>query len=305
VAVETSDKTDRTMTPVTGVLLAANVAAFVAQVAIAGHPRFAFGGGSGADAPTWSTVLRWLGANHSTFTVADNRLETLVTSSFLHGSVLHLAFNMLVLWQVGPFLERAIGRARFLPLYLGAGIMGSAFSAIAGRFFGPSLSVGASGSICGLIGAILVLGARTQGWRGPLTRQMGTWLVVLFLLGFARNVQGGMVQVDNAAHLGGALGGVLLAASWRRGFTYGPRAQAAIVVACTVVFVACGVTVYVRDRTDPYLFMDVDERHSTAIAAFAAGRCEKAVHAIQRARQMDPTSARLRSHAEQIERDCR
>ena len=48
--------------------------------------------------------------------------ETLVTSCFLHGSILHLGFNLLVLWQVGPFLERAVGRARFLPLYLGAGI---------------------------------------------------------------------------------------------------------------------------------------------------------------------------------------
>lgn len=290
--------------PVTGALIATNIGVFAAQVFLAGHFRFAFGGGTGRDANVWSAVLHWLGANHSTFTIADNRLETLVTSCFLHGSALHLAFNMLVLFQVGPFLERAIGRARFLPLYIGAGIVGSAFSAIAGRFFGASLSVGASGSICGLIGAILVLGVRTQGWRGPLARQMGTWLVVLFLLGFAKNVQGGMVQVDNAAHLGGALGGVIIASTWRRGYVYPKRAQAVIVAACVALVVASGIVVYVRDRTDPYLFMDLDERIATARSAIEAGRCEKAMHAIARARQMDPVNNRIRALAEQIDREC-
>jgi hypothetical protein len=96
--------------PMTGALIATNIGVFVAQVFLAGSPRFALGGGAGHDANVWSAVLRWLGANHSTFTIADNRLETLVTSCFLHGSALHLAFNMVVLYQVGPFLERAVGR---------------------------------------------------------------------------------------------------------------------------------------------------------------------------------------------------
>ncbi len=156
--------------PITSALLAANAGVFAAQVSLAGNLRFALGGADQHDHTLWNAILRWLGGNDSTFTIADTRLETLVTSCFLHGSILHLGFNLLVLWQVGPFLERAIGRARFLPLYLGAGIMGSAFSAIAGRLFGASLSIGASGAICGLIGAMLVLGARTQGWRGPLAR---------------------------------------------------------------------------------------------------------------------------------------
>ena len=303
---EQDEKAERGLAnaPMTGALIAANVGVFVAQVFLAGSPRFVFGGGSGRDAVVWTNVLRWLGANHSTFTVADNRLETLVTSCFLHGSILHLAFNLLVLWQVGPFLERAIGRARFLPLYIGAGIVGSAFSAIAGRFFGPSLSVGASGNICGLIGAILVLGARTQGWRGPLARQMGGWLMFLVLMGFMRNLQGRMVQVDNAAHVGGALGGVILAATWQRGYTYSTRAQTVIVAACIGLVVASGLTVYVRDRTDPYLFLDSEQRFQVAIEANEAGRCEKATNAIQRARQMDPTDPRFRKEADHIALLC-
>ena len=296
--------------PMTGALIATNIGVFVAQVFLAGSPRFALGAGAGQDADVWTDVLRWLGANHSTFTIADNRLETLVTSCFLHGSALHLAFNMVVLYQVGPFLERAVGRARFLPLYLGAGIFGSAVSAIAGRFFGATLSVGASGNICGLIGAVLVLGARTQGWRGPLARQMAIWLAILFLLGFARNMQSAQqvglvrVQIDNAAHLGGTIGGIIIAATWERGRKYGVRAQNIIVGLCIALVAISGITVYIRDRTDPYLFMSVEQRYDIAVKAINAGRCEKAQNAIHRARQMDPANNHLRAHAEQIDREC-
>ena len=286
--------------PVTGALLAANAGVFAAQVSLAGNFRFALGG----DTVVWNGILRWLGGNDSAFTIADTRIETLVTSCFLHGSILHLAFNMLVLWQVGPFLERAIGPARFLPLYLGAGVAGSAFSAIAGRVFGPSLSIGASGAVCGLIGAMLVLGARTQGWRGPLARQMAGWLAFLFVLGLAKNLQGGMVQVDNAAHIGGALGGVIIAAAWQRGVSYSEKAQHAIVAASVGLVLLAGLTVYVRDRTDPYLFMSIDERLDAARRAAKAGKCDEAEVALHRAERLDPGSDRIRSRGRDVTRLC-
>jgi hypothetical protein len=112
------------------------------------------------------------------------------------------------------------------------------------------------------------------------------------------------VQIDNAAHLGGTIGGVVIAATWQRGYEYGQRAQNVIVAACIALVAVSGVTVYVRDRTDPYLFMDVEERYNAALAALSAGRCEKAQNAIKRARQMDPANNHLRAHAEQIEREC-
>jgi rhomboid protease GluP len=289
---------------VTGALFAANIGVFAAQVTLAGNLRFALGGADARDHTLWNAILRWLGGNDSLFTIADTRLETLVTSCFLHGSILHLGFNLLVFWQVGPFLEQAVGRARFLPLYLGAGILGSAFSAIAGRIFGASLSIGASGAICGLIGAILVLGARTQGWRGPLARQMAGWLAFLFVLGLAKNLQGGVVQVDNAAHVGGALGGVIIAATWRRGVTYSARAQNLIVAASVALVMASAVTVYVRDRTDPYLFMDFDERMDAALRHARSGHCDEADVALRRARQLDPTSPALRERTQAVDREC-
>jgi len=290
--------------PITGALLAANAGVFAAQLSLAGNLHFALGGNDAQEQRLWNAILRWLGGNDSTFTIADARLETLVTSCFLHGSILHLGLNLLVLWQVGPFLERAVGRARFLPLYLASGITGSVFSAIAGRLFGPSLSIGASGAVCGVGGAILVLGARTQGWRGPLARQMAGWLASLFVLGLAKNLQGGMVQVDNAAHVGGALGGVIIAATWRRGVTYGVRAQRLLVGACVGVVLLAGVTVYFRNRTDPYLFMNADERLESAVRAARLGRCAEAERALRRARALDPGNALLRTRGLEVDRAC-
>lgn len=298
------DERGLTNAPITAALIAANAGVFAAQVSLAGNLRFAFGGADQRDHTIWNAILRWLGGNDSSFTIADARLETLVTSCFLHGSILHLGFNLLVLWQVGPFLERAIGRARFFPLYLGAGIMGSAFSAIAGRLYGAALSIGASGAICGLIGAMLVLGARTQGWRGPLARQMAGWLAFLFVLGLAKNLQGGMVQVDNAAHIGGALGGVIIAATWRRGVTYTERMQQIIVAACVALVIVTSLTVYVRNRTDPYLFMNVSERLDAAMRAARAGRCDEADRAMKRAESLDPGNQLLHDRAQEINRAC-
>ncbi|MDF2698275.1 MAG: rhomboid family serine protease [Labilithrix sp.] len=182
--------------------------------------------------------------------------------------------------------------------------MGSAFSAIAGRLFGASLSIGASGAICGLIGAMLVLGARTQGWRGPLARQMAGWLAFLFVLGLAKNLQGGVVQVDNAAHIGGALGGVIIAATWRRGVTYTAQMQQIVVGVCVAVVIATGLTVYVRNRTDPYLFMNIDERLNAAIRAARSGRCDEADRAMRRAERLDPGNDRLHDRAQEINREC-
>ena len=290
--------------PITGALLAANAGVFAAQVSLAGHLRFAIGGTDARDHTLWSAILRWLGGNDSAYTIADTRLETLVTSCFLHGSILHLGFNLIALWQFGPFLERAVGRGRYLPLYLVSGIVGSAFSAIAGRLFGASLSIGASGAICGLIGAMLVLGARTQGWRGPLARQMAGWLAFLFVLGLAKNLQGGMVQVDNAAHVGGAFGGVLLASTWRRGVSYAKRTQQLVVAGSIALVLLSGVAVYVRNRTDPYLFMNAEERLDAATRAARRGNCDEADRALRRAQRLDPQNPELHTHAVAVDREC-
>jgi rhomboid protease GluP len=295
---EAGDALDRGLwdAPLTSSLIAVNLGVFAALVWLARSPS--------ALVSVPSEVLRWLGANHALWTIADSRFETLVTSVFLHGSVLHLGFNLLVLWQVGPFLERAVGPARFLPLFLTSGMVGSACSAIWGRFVGPALSVGASGAVCGLIAAVLVLGVRTQGWRGPLAKQMGAWLGFLLLFGLAKNLRGCYVQVDNAAHVGGALAGLVIAASWKRGYVYPKLAARTIVSACVTLVMAAGAVVYVRDRTDPYLFLDHQERLKVAMEARRAGRCERARTAVDRALRMDPKNMGMQRLRHDIDRKC-
>jgi rhomboid protease GluP len=282
--------------PITAALFACNIGVFAAQVILAGDPRYSLGIPSG--------ILRWLGANASLWTIADGRFETLVTSCFLHASILHLALNLLPLWQVGRLVERSIGQARFFPLYLASGVVGSATSAIWGRYFGQTLSVGASGAICGLIGAAIVLGVRTEGWRSELSIRMTLWLAILLLIGLSKYLRDDIVQVDHAAHVGGAIGGAVVAGSWRRGFAYSARAQSAIVTACVSLVLVCGAIVYVRDRTDPFLFLDVDGRTRVAYEAFRAGRCTRAQTAIGRAIRMDPRNGQLVAFAAEIDREC-
>lgn len=282
--------------PITAALIASNAGVFAAQVYLSGNPKYAL------SIPP--RILRWLGANDSLFTIADSRLETLVTSCFLHGSILHLAFNLFALWQVGPIVERAVGPARFFTLYLAAGIAGSASSAIWGRFFGQTLSVGASGAVCGLIGAAIVLGLRTEGRKSELAWGMARWLGLLLLIGLLKYLRGDIVQVDNAAHLGGALGGVIVANAWRRGATYSTKTQHVIVAACVALILGSGVVVYVR-RNDPYASLDVEGRMKAAIDAVRMGRCADARTAMQRAIAMDPQNPAIHALDDEIARECR
>lgn len=123
----------------------------------------------------------------------------LLTAAFLHGSFLHIAFNMYVLFALGPTLERALGHVRFLVLYLVAALGGSVASY---TFSDPrTVSVGASGAIFGLMGALIVAGRRLK-W--DITQ-------VLVLLGI--NVVIGFLSpdVDWRAHFGGLVVGALVA----------------------------------------------------------------------------------------------
>ncbi len=285
-----------TNAPVAAAMIVSNLAVFVGQVLLSGRMHDAL------DVP--ERLLRWLGANASLSTIADSRFETLVTSCFLHHNILHLALNMLLLWQVGPLLERAIGSARFLPVYLAAGIAASASSAIWGRFFVPTCSVGASGALCGLIAALMVVGIRTEGWKSELTIGMGRWLGLIVLVGLVRAVRPEIAQLDNAAHIGGALAGGILASTWHRGFRHSQRAERAILVGCASIVFASAMVVFVRNRTDPYLFLQASERHRVAEDALQAGNCLRARTAIRRALAMDPRGRSVRETARAIEAEC-
>jgi rhomboid protease GluP len=277
-------------TPITRALLYANVAVFIAELARARTVS--------ALANMPSDVMLWFGANHTPFTVADGRWETLLTSCFLHFSVLHLGFNFVALRQVGQFVERSVGPARFAPLYVLSGIIGSLASTLQGLFMGQArLAAGASGAICGLIGAALVLGWRTQGWRGPLTQAMARWLGIIVLLGF-------LPRLDNAAHVAGALSGAAVAALWRRGASYTPARQRATVLACTLVTLGALGKVFAHDALDPYANLDAGARLRVATRALSAGDCATARAAAARAARLDRRSYAAALVIDEVERVC-
>jgi membrane associated rhomboid family serine protease len=123
----------------------------------------------------------------------------LVTSVFLHANLLHLGFNMYVLFLLGPPLERVLGHGRFLTLFLLSGVGG----AVASYTFSPvtTLSVGASGAIFGLMAAWIVVSRRLDADA----TQIIVLLAVNVVLGFV------LTGIDWRAHLGGAATGALVA----------------------------------------------------------------------------------------------
>ncbi|MFI6447580.1 rhomboid family intramembrane serine protease [Kitasatospora sp. NPDC050543] len=145
----------------------------------------------------------------------------LLTATFLHLQIWHIATNMLALWWMGPTLERTLGRIRFLALYLVSGLAGSAFAYLLAG--GRLDSLGASGAIFGLFGATAVLFYRTRTPLGPVIALLVFNLVVTF------SIPG----IDWRAHLGGLMAGALTAV----GMMYAPRARRDLVQALTVVLV--------------------------------------------------------------------
>ncbi len=130
----------------------------------------------------------------------------LLTCTFLHANLLHVAMNLLILGYIGPRLETAFGKARFALLYLGAALSGSLASWGWNTLF-PGTSLGASGAVNGVIGGLFALSWRAAGWHSPLTKQWLYWSVGMVLAGVFLSRSG----VDNAAHVGGWLGGAGIA----------------------------------------------------------------------------------------------
>lgn len=139
--------------------------------------------------------------------VSDGAYWQLITSTFTHTQVLHITFNMLALYMIGPQLEQVLGRARFLALYLLSGLAGSA----AVYWWAPEYqaTLGASGSIYGLFGAMLVIALKVGGQVQQL----------LFLVGINLFITFSVSGISWQAHLGGLAAGAAIAGI----LVYAPR----------------------------------------------------------------------------------
>ena len=141
-----------------------------------------------------------LGATGTIPIAGYGRWWTLVSASFLHGGILHIFFNMAALLQLGPFVLREFGFNRFVIIYILTGIAGFFMSYLAGVPF----TIGASASICGLIGAIIYYGKSRGGFYGEVIyRQAIGWVVGLVLFGLL------VPGINNWAHGGGVVSGIL------------------------------------------------------------------------------------------------
>lgn len=126
----------------------------------------------------------------------------LLTGMFLHGSIFHIFFNCYALYIIGSQIESFMGKTKYIIIYLFSGIMGSLFSM---TFGGATASIGASGAIFGLMGALLYFGYYYRVYLGNVLKSQIIPLILFnLILGFI------IPGVDNFGHIGGLVGGLLI-----------------------------------------------------------------------------------------------
>jgi membrane associated rhomboid family serine protease len=183
-----------TNAPVTKALVAINVAIYLLGAAQ----------GAGFNNPGGQIYAKlWLDAPD----LYNGGWWRLVTTMFLHANVLHIGFNMLALYLIGTPVEQYLGRARYIGLYFVSGLAGSAGALLQT----PGITVGASGAIFGILGAMLIL-----EWQitGRLAGQAMTWIAINLAISF------GFAGISWGGHIGGLIGGILVTlayAHWRGG----------------------------------------------------------------------------------------
>jgi rhomboid protease GluP len=198
--VELSPFSSRPEGEVTRILIAINLVCFAFEL-VSAAAATGFGGAFAALLNVPPDVLLQMGARNGSL-IKQGEIWRLLVPVFLHGGLMHILFNCVAIYQVGPLSEQAYGRSRFLILYLVAGVAGNLLGL---QFYGDrGVGIGASGALFGLIGAAGVYGHRRGGPYGlAIRRVMITWGIYSLLFGF-------LVRADNAAHLGGLASGILL-----------------------------------------------------------------------------------------------
>lgn len=174
--------------PATFILIALNVAVFFAEIAT----------GSGGVGTMTSSLIPEFGLFGPS--VANGEWYRLLTSGFLHASIVHIGFNMFALFFLGRILEPGIGTARFVAIYFVSLFAGS----LGAVLLSPgSLTIGASGAIFGIFGATFII-ARSRG-VDALASSIGIILVLNLVFTLGRP------EISIGGHLGGLVGGVLCA----------------------------------------------------------------------------------------------
>jgi rhomboid protease GluP len=178
-----------------------NVALYIVSLLFSSYTRESFMNPLSALSPS-NEGLFLLGGTGTIPIAGYGRWWTLISASFLHGGIFHIFFNMAALSQIGPFVLTEFGFNRFTLIYIISGAAGFLLS----LFAGIPLTIGASASICGLIGAVLYYGKSRGGfYGGAIYRQAMGWVIGLVIFGFL------VPEINNWAHGGGLAAEVVLA----------------------------------------------------------------------------------------------
>jgi len=152
-------------------------------------------------------ILTFLGASGTIPIGHFQAWWSLITANWLHGSLLHIIFNMLALRTVAPLVIHEFGLFRMFSIYTISGAAGFYLSYLGN----VPLTIGASSGLCGLIGALLYFGKSRGGdWGQRVYKQTSGWIVSLLLFGFL------IPKINNWGHGGGLLGGIFL--GWALGY---------------------------------------------------------------------------------------
>jgi rhomboid protease GluP len=144
-------------------------------------------------------ILELLGATGKIPMDAYHRYWTLVSANYLHGSILHIFFNMAAFRQLGLLVAREYGVYRMFVIYSLGGVIGFLVSYLAS----VPLTVGASASVCSLAGALLYYGKSRGGVYGrTIYKQIGVWVIILFIFGLL------VPMINNWGHGGGIAAGI-------------------------------------------------------------------------------------------------
>jgi len=231
--------------------------------------------------PNTTQLLKW-GAAFGPLSLGTQPWR-LLTATFVHGGLLHIALNMWCLWNLGVLAERIFGRATYLTLYLSCGLAGS----VASLWWHPMVvGVGASGAIFGVAGGLI-----TALYLGklpfPKAAMQGTMrsllIFAVFNLGFGQ-VAGG---IDNSAHIGGFLAGLALGAGLAPTLTQ-PRSERRtwrISVFVIVALILTAATLYLRSKNS-----DVAQLLHDAEISLKQGDTKAAEVALNRASKLQPDS---------------
>ncbi len=255
---------------VTQAIFGINVAVFIAMT---------MAGVSMLDNPAGPDLVRW-GANFGPLTVSGQWWR-LLTCVFIHGGLLHIAFNMWCLWDLGRLAESVYGHWTFAVVYLVTGLASSLTSV---AWHPAGLSVGASGAIFGIAGA-LIASFYLGEFSLPRAAMTGMLRSVVMFVGYNLFFGAVIARTDNAAHIGGLLMGLLLGALIARVAPQHDDVLRRIAVLLVGVVLVVGGVMWLQ-RARAYLL-----HGQNGVALLDEGKTNEAIVELQRAVKLRPDFA--------------